>query len=46
MGKIRAPPTNAVLAVPATLSWGGPPASGPGHDRFRRSRRLPGSVLG
>ncbi len=23
MGKIRAPPTNAVLAVPATLSWGG-----------------------
>ncbi len=23
MGKIRAPPTNAVLAVPATLSWVG-----------------------
>ncbi len=23
MGKIRAPLTNAVLAVPATLSWGG-----------------------
>lgn len=23
MGKIRAPPTNAVLAIPATLSWEG-----------------------
>lgn len=25
MGKIRAPPTNTVLAVPATLSWKGDP---------------------
>ncbi len=31
MGKIRSPPTNVVLAVPASLSWECH-ATGPGHD--------------